>query len=73
MKRKKKNLRNLRNLRDLKTMCPKNKINVRFLIKYGVKNEKTAGNPWWFHGKFVTLQPFNQKDKKRIYRIVNEK
>ena len=54
-------------------MCPKNKINVRFLIKYGVKNEKTAGNPWWFHGKFVTLQPFNQKDKKRIYRIVNEK
>ena len=28
------------------------------------KNEKSAGNPWWFHEKIVTLQPFNQKDKK---------
>ncbi len=26
------------------------------------KNEKSAGNSWWFTRKIVTLQPFNQKN-----------
>ena len=37
------------------------------------KNENNTLKIWWFHEKIVTLQPFNQKRQKRIYRIVNEK
>ncbi|MDV3114792.1 hypothetical protein RJT00_15795 [Segatella copri] len=50
-----------------KSVGSKNDFCVRFsfqTIKYKPKSENNPLKIWWFHEKIVTLQPFNQKDKK---------